>query len=82
MERTFAMRRNDILTHGHSYDPLVKYPFLQDKEYVSVINVWLIHVHVIYSCWLSYNVLLGPMLYLHQNPCGLSMLPKLLLSRR
>ena len=29
MERTFPMRRQDILSQGHSYDPVSKYPFLQ-----------------------------------------------------
>ena len=38
MERTFAMRRKDILSQGHSYDPLAKYPFLQVAKHVSTIS--------------------------------------------
>lgn len=36
MNRTYAMRRKDILTQGHSWDPLSKYPFLQVTEHVSL----------------------------------------------
>ena len=34
MELTFAMRRKDIVSQGHSYDPVSKYPFLQVAEHV------------------------------------------------
>ena len=34
MERTFPMRRQDILAQGHSYDPVSKYPFLQVADQV------------------------------------------------
>ena len=34
MERTFPMRRQDILAQGHSYDPVSKYPFLQMADQV------------------------------------------------
>lgn len=34
MELTFSMRRTDILSQGHSYDPVSKYPFLQVADHV------------------------------------------------
>ena len=34
MKISFAMRRNDILENGHSFDILQKYPFLQIHEHV------------------------------------------------
>lgn len=39
MDRTFAMRRQDILAQGHSYDPVSKYPFLQVPDQVRQKNV-------------------------------------------
>lgn len=35
MDRTFPMRRQDILAQGHSYDPVTKYPFLQEADQIS-----------------------------------------------
>ena len=35
MKVTFPMRRQDILSHGHTYDPLQKYPYLQQPSHVS-----------------------------------------------
>ena len=33
---TFPMRRRDILSDSHSFDPLKKYPYLQQPSHVSV----------------------------------------------
>ena len=35
MTITFPMRRRDILSEGHTFDPLKKYPFLQQPSHVS-----------------------------------------------
>ena len=35
MKLTFPMRRRDILSQGHTYDPLKKYPYLQQPGHVS-----------------------------------------------
>ena len=34
MKTTFAMRRRDLLSHGHSYDIIGKYPCLQSPDHV------------------------------------------------
>ena len=36
MKITFSMRRRDILSEGHVFDPLKKYLYLQQPSYVSV----------------------------------------------
>ena len=45
MERTFPMRRQDILAQGHSYDPVSMYPFLQVADQVREKYVTIIILH-------------------------------------
>ena len=40
MKITFPMRRRDILSEGHSFDPLKKYPYLQQPSHVSVYSTF------------------------------------------
>ena len=35
MNITFSMRRRDILSQGHTFNPLTKYPYLQEPSHVS-----------------------------------------------
>ena len=44
MTLTFPMRRRDILSEGHTFDPLKKYPFLQQPSHVST------HILHVFSC--------------------------------
>ena len=43
MDRTFPMRRQDILSQGHSYDPVSKYPFLQVASQVHVRSIIILY---------------------------------------
>ena len=61
MTITFPMRRRDILSEGHTFDPLKKYPFLQQPSYVSML-IYVVSTHyfcfLLYRFWMNFNTLL------------------------